>query len=238
MHVSLSVQVLAKLEVKSLCKLDPHHNNSCFQTGQNHSSSCHSGPVIYTSLNFMAQTFRYTQHHKRENMFHNWKRRDSQRDVQSKFMEQKPSLLKCYCGSCHVCLASTLSTLAVTEDEPCSLETHWMWIHTEKEVSIKVGHLDHGCRLSFKRVHIFQNVTVLPSFEVDTQNKMQQGARIFTVRWERWRVAEAARWALPAGQLSVIGLRDELNLPCTQIQSVHPLQVCMHAWKHKYILYI
>lgn len=47
-------------------------------------------------------------------------RRDSLRDIQSKVMEQKPSVIECYCGSCHVYLASTLSTLAVMDNECCS----------------------------------------------------------------------------------------------------------------------
>lgn len=50
-------------------------------------------------------------------------RRDSLRDIQSKVMEQKPSVTECYCGSCHVNLASKLSTLAVMDDECCS--SHW-----------------------------------------------------------------------------------------------------------------
>lgn len=40
------------------------------------------------------------------------------------------------------------------------------------------------------------------------------------------------------GSYQSSGGGDELNRPCTQTQPVHPLQVCMHAWKHKYILYI
>lgn len=47
-------------------------------------------------------------------------RRNSPSDVQSKVMEQKPSLLECFCGSCKVCLAKLLSTLAVMDDEPRS----------------------------------------------------------------------------------------------------------------------
>ncbi len=66
-------------------------------------------------------------------------RRDSLRDMQSKVMEQKPSLHECYCGPCQVCLASTLSTLAVMEDEACSLIwTEICWKLTECE-SIKSG---------------------------------------------------------------------------------------------------
>lgn len=43
--------------------------------------------------------------------------KDSPGDMQSKVMEQKLSVLERYCGSRHVCLVSTLSALAGTEDD-------------------------------------------------------------------------------------------------------------------------
>lgn len=43
-----------------------------------------------------------------------------ERRVESGHMEQKhASPLKYYCGSCHVCLATALSVLALSEVQPC-----------------------------------------------------------------------------------------------------------------------
>lgn len=93
----------------------------------------------------------------------------SPRDMQSKVMEQKLALLERYCGSCHVCLESTLSTLAITVDSPSVLFwTEICWKHTRRFPETGTFRVDE-----------FQNVTFVASFKLTLEIKCYTEPRFY-----------------------------------------------------------
>lgn len=184
MHVFILAQVLAKPKVKSLCKmelirtpvfkLDETHG---VFLGQSFTPHLILWPRPSDTLNTRTGKICFMIG-KVSSM-----RRDSLRDIQSKVMEQKPSMTECYCGSCHVYLASKLSTLAVMDDERCS--SHWTkmsrkdiecWPIQSKIFPWK-GVIWICCCQGFKQYKKSTKVlySFLLQFKVCIQNKMQQG---------------------------------------------------------------
>lgn len=87
---------------------------------------------------------------------------------------------------------------------------------------LRVGHLIYAYCLSFKRVNIFQKGPFQPSFEGlnvhfgNSTHKIKCNREPgFYGEVGKVKGQGAARWALPAGQLSVIGQRERHTSVCS-----------------------